>query len=360
MDCLTFPELNFNEWGDSLVERLHGGRYPIGAMFELTQRCNFNCLHCYINKPANCQITRSQELTTAQAMQILDGIAEAGLLFLTLSGGEPLLRPDFSQIYQHARQLGMIVNLFTNGSLINENIADLLSEWRPFSIEITLYGATPKTYEKMTGIPGSYGRVRKGMDLLLDRGLPVGVKTVLTTENVDEIDQMQTFVESLGLEFRYDYVLWPRLDGSRNIFQYQIPIDELVQLDSRSFERQSEWRRMVTENSGRIVHQKYIYNCGAGLRSFVIDSEGRMNICAMSRSPSFDLLSMSFEEAWEKLGELRKIERQMKTNCETCQIGALCYQCVGWSQAIHNDNETPVTFLCELAHRRVQEHTILV
>jgi len=360
VDCLNLPELNFNEWGDGLLARLNGRRYPIGAMFELTERCNFNCLHCYINQPANCRITRNKELTTAQVKDILDRVAEAGLLFLTFSGGEPLLRSDFPEIYQHARQLGLIVNLFTNGSLINQSIVDLLLEWRPFSVEITLYGAIPETYQKMTGLPGSFARVRKGIELLLENNLPLRLKSVLITENIHEMEQMRSFVEALDLEFRYDYILWPRLDGNRDIFQYQIPTYELIKLDQSDAERLSEWNELFFENDGRLVHKKYIYNCGAGQRSFVIDSRGRMNICAMSRSPSFDLLSMTFDEAWKELGKLRLLERQMDTKCETCPIGALCYQCVGWSQAVHNDNETPVDFLCELAHHRVREHSIVI
>ena len=360
MDCLNLPELNFNEWGDGLLERLNGHRYPIGAMFELTERCNFNCLHCYINQPANCRKAHNKELTTAQAKDILNRAAQAGLLFLTFSGGEPLLRPDFPEIYQHARQLGLIVNLFTNGSLIDESIIDLLLEWRPFSMEITLYGATPETYQRMTGLPGSFARVRKGIELILDHGLPLSLKSILITENVHEIDQMRSFVESLGLKFRYDYVLWPRLDGSKDIFQYQLPIEQMIDLEKRDSERESEYRRMVNKNQGRIAHQKYVFNCGAGQRSFVVDSAGRMNICAMSRSTSFDLLSMSFEHAWEELGKLRHLERYLNTKCETCPIGALCYQCVGWSQAVHNDNETPVDFLCELAHCRVREHSVVI
>ena len=183
MDCPTFPELNLSDWGADLHARMQGRRYPLGGTIELTERCNMRCLHCYINQPVHQQAARASELTTIQAVDILDQAADAGCLFLTITGGEPLLRPDFAGIYKHARQRGMLVTLFTNGTLLTPAIADLLADWRLQSVEITLYGATRETYEKVTQIPGSYTRCLKGIELLLERSLPLSLKSVLQRLN---------------------------------------------------------------------------------------------------------------------------------------------------------------------------------
>lgn len=352
MVCLTLPEIDLGEWGTALRAKMRGKRYPLGGMFELTDRCNLSCTHCYINQPAALQSARERELTTSQVTGILDQLADAGSLFLTFTGGELFLRPDFPEIYIHARQRGLLVKLFTNGTTLTPKIADLLAEYRPHMVEITLYGATQQTYEQVTQNPGSFARCMRGIDLLMERGLPLELKSVILTSNRHELDEMRAFADRLGVHYRYDGVLWPRLDGSCKPFGYQLPIEEIISLDLEDEERRNEWVRLANSHSDQKLRAEYIYSCGAGIYSYHIDSSGHISACTMSRKPSYNLLEMSFQEAWERLGEIRKLKRQMDTPCKTCTVGDLCPQCPGWSQAVHNDDETPVEFICNLAHTR--------
>ena len=344
MDCATCPELNLDEWGEQLLAPLQGRRYPLGGMLELTERCNLACVHCYINQPAGSRLAQAGEMTTAQIAEILDQIADAGCLFLALSGGELLVRPDFAEIYRYARQRGMLVTLLTNGTLLTPHIADLLADSRPQAVEITLYGATPGTYEAVTQIPGSYARCRRGIELLLERGLPLTLKSVLLTINRHELAEMRAFAERLGVKFRYDGMLWPRLDGGKQPFDYRLSLEEMIALDREDPERQRAWAKAAESFSGQMVRAEYVYSCGAGLQSFHIDSAGRLSVCTMSRRPTYDLLQIGFPEAWEHLGALRQQKRRLDTPCRTCTVGALCTQCPGWSQAVHGDDETPVDF----------------
>ena len=352
MVCPSFPELELSEWGKQLLQQLQGQRYPLSGVFELTERCNLGCLHCYINQPAASQASRSRELTTVQVTGILDQLAAAGCLFLTFTGGEVLLRPDFAEIYRHARQRGILVSLFTNATLLTPRIADLLVDWRPLSIEVTLYGDTAETYERVTGLPGSFARCRRGIELLLERGLPLTLKSVLLTTNRHELPGMRAYAGQLGVQFRYDGMLWPRLDKGQEPFEYQLPLQEMVELDRQDPERRQEWQKVAERFSGQMVRAEYVYSCGAGLQSFHIDSTGKLSICTMSRQPAHDLLQTSFQAAWDSLGSLREEKRILDTACRTCTLGGLCTQCPGWSQAVHGDNETPVEFVCDLAHLR--------
>ncbi len=359
MDFSVCPELDLSEWGETLLEQLHGRRYPLGGVFELTERCNLACVHCYINQPAANQVARTRELTTLQVKDILDQMADAGTLFMLFTGGEVLLRSDFPVIYRHARQRGMLVSLFTNGTMLTRRIADLLADMRPRSIEITLYGATQETYEKVTRVPGSYAQCRRGIDLLLERGLPLLLKAVLMTANHHELPGMRALAEQLGTQFRYDGMLWPRLDGSQAPFDYQLSLEEMIALDRDDPERQQELTRVAKLFGGKMVRAEYIYSCRAGLQSFNIDSAGRMGICTMSRQPSYNLLYTTFQEAWQCLGTLRQQKRKLDTDCRTCTIGGLCLQCPGWSRAVHSDNETPVDFVCKLAKMRTAEIQVI-
>lgn len=354
MDGCACPEVELDEWSAGLLAPLHDGRYPLSGTFELTERCNLSCVHCYINQPAGSQAARARELTTAQATDLMDQMADAGCLFLLLTGGEVLIRPDFPAIYRHARRRGMLTVVFTNGTLLTPELADVLAEIRPRSIEITLYGATAATYERVTRVPGSYARCRRGIELLLARGLPLSLKAILLTTSRHELPEMQALAAQLGVRFRYDGMLWPRLDGDQRPFDYRLSVKEMVNLDYADVERQCEWDRMARTFGGRPVRAENVYCCGAGLRSFHVDCSGRLTVCTMARMPHQDLRQMSFAEGWERLGAVRQQKRQLNTPCRSCTVGGLCTQCPGWSQVVHGDDETPVEFVCELGRLRAE------
>lgn len=353
MDCHTWPELSGSDWGERLLAPIKGQRYPLSGSIDLTERCNLACHHCYIRQPVNSKNALAREMNTGKAINIIDQIADAGCMFLMLTGGEIFVRPDFFDIYIHAKQRGLILTLFTNGTLVTEEIADRLANSPPTIIEISLYGATEETYTAITGVRGSYKRVINGINLLLDRGLNVMLKTVLTKRNLHEFDQMKHIAEDYNVQFRYDGMLWPRLDGNIKPNNERIPIDELLTLDVKDPERLQKWIELFNENSKQFTRSEYVYNCGAGFRSFHVNAAGRLTMCIMTRKPAYDLSEMTFKEAWDKLGEERLRKRILKTECETCPLGALCAQCPGWSQAEHGDFETPSKYVCEIAKKRV-------
>jgi radical SAM protein with 4Fe4S-binding SPASM domain len=355
VNCPTYPELTLDSWGDELVQTLQGRRHPLGGTFELTERCNLACVHCLINQPAASRAAVARELSASRLGVLLDQVADAGCLFLLLTGGEVLLRPDFPEIYQHAKRRGMLVSLFTNGTLLTPRIADLLADSRPFVVEITLYGATEGTYERVTQVPGSYARCRRGIELALDRGLRLSLKAVLLTTNRHELPDMRVFADQLGVRFRYDGMLWPRLDGGEQPLAHRLSLQEMINLDRQDPERQRAWDESARSFGDQLVRAEYVYGCGAGFRSFHVDCSGQLSMCLMARRTAYNLLQGSFQEGWEYLGALRKEKRQMATECRTCTVGALCSQCPGWSQVVYGDNETPVGFVCELGRLRAAE-----
>ena len=352
MECSVFDELDLGEFSATLLAQLKGRRYPLSGMFELNERCNLNCVHCYVNQPASSPTARARELTTEQVKDILDQLADAGCLYLTFTGGEPMLRPDFMELYLHARKRGIIASIFTNGTMLTPEIADGLADMRPQFIEITLYGATKETYEKVTRTPGSYERCLRGIELLRERGLPLFLKSSLLTINRHELSDMQAYADQLGLKFRFDGQLWPRLDDGEQPFEYRFSPEELVAIDLEDPARMEEVARVARELSLATGRGNNIYTCGAGFHSFYINAKGHLKPCGMVRYPTYNLKEMSFAEAWEQMGFIRTLKRQKDSPCITCTIGALCQQCPAWSQAVHGDDESIVEYLCQLAHLR--------
>jgi radical SAM protein with 4Fe4S-binding SPASM domain len=356
VDCPACPEVTLGEVGDELLLQLGTRRYPLGGSFELTERCNLSCLHCFINQPASSREIAARELTLSQVRNVLDQMADAGCLFLLLTGGEVFLRPDFCEIYRYAKQKGFLVSLFTNGTLLTPRIADCLAEWRPSAVEITLYGATQGTYERVTQVPGSFARCMQGIQLVLERDLRLTLKSVLLQANRHELDDMRALAGRLGVQYRFDGVLFPRLDGRPLAPAQRLSPGDVVALDREYLERQQAFDRLYRDYGATAVRSEYLYSCGAGHRSFHVDSAGMLSVCMMARRPAYDLLQGNFQEGWEEfLGAVLRKKRTLDTPCRSCTVGALCTQCPGWSQLAYGDDETPVEYVCEVGRLRAAQ-----
>ncbi len=159
-------QLSYGAFSADVHQRQAGERVPLQVSIEVTRRCPLECLHCYNNLPMGDMDAKRREMTKEEHFRVLDELVEMGCFWILYTGGEIFARKDFLEIYTYAKKKGFLITLFTNGTIINEQIADYLKEWPPFAIEITLYGRTRETYEALTAIPGSYDRCLRGIKLL--------------------------------------------------------------------------------------------------------------------------------------------------------------------------------------------------
>lgn len=360
MDCPKIPEISYADWNRALHEKFSTKRTPLSGSLELTFRCNNNCIHCYCNRPAYDREEIAKELSTAEIFRLLDEIVDAGCLWLLITGGEPLLRPDFKDIYIYAKKKGLLITLFTNGTPINSEIAEFLAEWKPFSIEITLYGATEKTYEGITRTHGSYRRCMSGIELLLERNLPLKLKTMAMRQNVHEIQSMKRYAEGIGLEFRFDPMINARLDMDRGSLSARLDVEDVVRLDLEDEKRAEEWKEEFFKKYTGLSDSGLLYTCGAGLSSFNIDPHGQLYMCIIVRKDFYNLRTGGFKEGWENIASLRQRSLSQDNRCRRCGLRSLCEQCPGWSQLEHGDDESPVDYLCKIAHKRAEAFGVKV
>jgi radical SAM protein with 4Fe4S-binding SPASM domain len=353
------------------------GRPRIGRLdIELTERCNNDCIHCCINRPANDASAQAREMTTDQIKEILLQAADLGCMQVRFTGGEPLLRPDWKELYICARRLGMKVLLFTNARLITPQLADLLASVPPLeAIEITVYGMHRESYEAVTRVRGSFAQFRRGVDLLLEHKVPFVVKSVLLPQNRHEIDEFEAWAGKIPWMTsppRYTMIFDLRNrrdDEGRNalIASLRPSPHEVLDLLSRNPEK---YRREMAEFASRFMGPPgcTLFGCGAG-QGMCIDPYGYAQPCTCVRAPELTVgllpLSMQGQEAvkiklvdararFSQIRELQGTNPEYLQRCARCFLKGLCEQCPGKSWIESGALDTPVKYLCEVAHTQAR------
>lgn len=326
------------------------------CQFELTFRCDFHCLYCYSDCYNNPTDTKN-ELSTSQVKQILDKIYEAGCLWLCLTGGDPLKRKDFLEIYDYAKQKGFIITIFTNGYSLTKKIVDFLGNNPPFVVELTLNSVAKNTFEEISQLPDSFDKTFSNLKMLIKRNIPVKIKTMVIKNNIREIQEIEKFIQGLGLRFNPSAFIYARLNKDRQPCSLRISPQQLINVN-RGFDLDSR----VNENidcfynrlgkSRKKGHSVALFRCAAGSSDGVIISPyGRMVFCIHLREPSIDLLNQDIVETFfELFNQFRQKTFSTDSACSSCKIRSLCYSCPGHAFLEKGDMELPIEWFCQLAH----------
>ncbi|MFN0063357.1 MAG: radical SAM protein [Myxococcaceae bacterium] len=354
---MELRQISYGEFSSTFHRKALAARAALNGTLELTHRCNLTCAHCYNNLPIS-DPARRRELTLAEIHSLLDEMKAEGCLWLLLTGGEILARADFFDIYAYAKRKGFLITLFTNATLVTPAVADKLAASPPFSIEVTLYGRTQATYEGLTGIPGSHAKCLRGIELLRSRGLPLKLKTVAVRHNIHEVLSMKAFAEDeLGVEFKFDAMINPRIDCSSSPLATRLSPAEIVSLDVADPQRLGEWQAFAQKFQGPVhaPENSELYHCGGGISSFAIDPYGKMSICVLSHCETFDVREGRFREGWRNfLFRARQKKTTRPTKCRQCHLQAMCGMCPANGELENRDPEEPVDFLCHVAHLRAR------
>ena len=348
MNDLYLQNISYTKFSKRIFERIKAERIPFSGTLELTFRCNHKCTHCYAaNAP------KGEELSYNEICDILDTIVNNGCLWLLITGGEPFIRNDFLKIYLYAKKKGLLITLFTNGTFITEEIADVFQKWPPFKVEITLHAISKKIYEKITRTNNSFENCMRGIRLLLQKKIYFGLKTVVMTHNKDEIEEIKKYVEKLGIEFRFDTLIHAGLGGNKSPCDVRITPEEVVDLDIKDKKRSNAWIEFCQKFWGP-VNSGYLYNCGAGWNSFHIDPYGKLSVCGTSRIQNYDLRKGSFEDGYYNFFPKILTQKLKNANnrCDQCEMLDLCGHCPELAQLESGDPEKPIKYLCQIAHLR--------
>lgn len=326
---------------------------PNVCQFELTFRCNLHCKHCYTdcyNKPAYLR----KELKTGEVKLILDKVCKAGVIWICFTGGDPLTRGDFLDIYAYAKDKGFIVTVFTNGYSMTKEIARYFKKRPPFVIEMTLNAVTEDLYEKISQVKGSFERVMKGINLILKERLPLKIKTQITRDNLAESPKIKRFIEGLDLKFRPSSDLHARLNGDLAPCNLRILPQEVLNLNGRI---KTDCLNKPDKLNESKEPNDSLFPCAIGGGDGIhIDPYGNMFLCNLIRKPVFNLLKVDIQYASNKLLPLvRNRKFSTDSRCNGCNLREFCHWCPGRAYLETGDMEAPIPYYCKLAKVAEQE-----
>lgn len=334
-------------------------RRPLSGQLELTYRCNLNCVHCYCKGSED----KKKELTTFQWKKIINEIYKEGCLFLCFTGGEPLIREDFWEIYAYAKQKGFIITIFTNSLFFNEKIIRYLEKSPPFALEITLNGITKNTYEAITQVKGSFERAMGVIKKIAKMKLPLIIKSNCLKQNKNEISKIKEFTDRLlgkrknKWKFKYDPMIYARLNQDTAPCKYRLSSQELLAVKRSEPEIWRQYEKGLCFKAPKLKRGRdFLYQCTSWYEQFFINPYGRLKFCEFSDKFSVDLKQKSFKEGfYNTFPQVLREKFKTDSKCKFCDLRPFCNHCPAKAYLEIGNEEAPVEYFCNLAKVRAEE-----
>lgn len=335
---------------------------PIGGNFELTARCNFNCPMCYVHLSEDDIAARGKELTARQWISLAEQARDKGLIFALLTGGEPLIRKDFFEIYGAMKALGLLVSINSNGSTLQGENLERLLEDPPFRVNVSLYGGSRETYAAMCGNQ-AFDRVVENIRALKAGGVDVRINVSLTPYNYKDLDRIQRIADELGVVTKVSSYMYPPIRVHGDCGHRLSPEEaarcavewDLIRFTEEEFAQRAQnmQKRIAVEDKECSADLDTGVSCRAGSSSFWMTWDGRMLPCGMMPGPETYPLEVGFDAAWE---ELRQRTRQirMPAKCVGCKNRELCSVCAAVCVTETGGYEQAPEYVCRMTEETIR------
>ena len=320
-----------------LLDQAKRTRTPANGSIELLPLCNMNCDMCYVRLSKKEMEAKGRLRTADEWLEVGRQMKDAGVLFLLLTGGEPFLYPDFRRLYLELRKMGMIITINTNGTLIDEDLAEFFGKYKPRRVNITLYGADEDAYTNLCHYPGGYEKTLQGIRLLRENDVDVKVSSSLAQSNKSDLDRLLDIGETLGIPVWVDTYMMPATRERDLPYNMQVRLEpeEAAREGIRAMKRvlgPELFPQYVRQSVERADHPEPAeatpghMSCMAGQCSFTINWQGEMRPCVILTEPAISVFEVGFEAAWKYIvEETHKI--LLNEKCSTCHMRHLCRTC---------------------------------
>ncbi len=324
--------------GGDLLRQITRSAYanmiPLAANLELIHQCNERCKHCYID------FTAKPPLPANFWFRCLDELVALETLILTISGGEPLLHPDFADIYKYAHTKGFSIRLFSNLLKLDEGVVALLDQYKPFNVQTSLYGHNADLHDKITNVKGSFAKTVAATKRLLAMGIPVIMKTTWMQPNIDSMDEIERFVYELGAVFQGSLRIMAARNGDDGNTDLRLTPTQMARLFANrntipkawSYETKSHTKTpayMGLDEEG-VAKSNFDYPCGAAVINMRIAPDGKVYPCVQFNRAGGDATRQSLGEIWRTSSwfqEIRGLRQSQAKECGACSLKEDCFRC---------------------------------
>lgn len=351
------PMADANSVEQRILERAAGLKLPAVGSLELSPLCNMNCSMCYVRLSPEELRERGRLLTADEWLALGREMRDAGVLFLLLTGGEPLLYPEFRKVFTGLKKMGFFLTLNTNGTLLNEEWADFFAQDPPRRVNITLYGADSRAYETLCRYPAGFEKTLQAVKLLKERRINVRLGMSLTPANYADLGRWIDLAGELGVFYQVDTCMSPALRERSRPFEAQSRLNPEAAAAGRVYVLKrklgAEFPARAAEMIWQAEHLMPVpgpmkVTCKAGSCSFTVNWQGKLRPCVLASSPSYDVLKTGFVPCWEQLcGEVSKLEGS--EHCNACGLRLLCRTCVNAAIAETGRPDGVPEYLCRYA-----------
>jgi AdoMet-dependent heme synthase len=332
---------------EEIGQRAQNTGVPLSVHLDVTYRCNERCVHCYLDHDDH------GEMTTDEIRGVLDQLADAGVFFLTFSGGEVFMRRDFLDLVEYARSLMFCVKVKTNAFIIHEKEAQRLYDLAVQDVQVSIYSHRPEVHDAITLLPGSLKRSLAGIRLLRSHGVKVVIANVLMTHNLNDYAGVRNLAEELGAEFTNDPTVTPMMDGNRAVLQLGLSVPQLHDVFRKSDlvgDADEFCAPPSPVNDGTLD----AYPCSAGHTLCYISPYGDVFPCVQFPLPSGNVRQQKFIDIWRdsnQLKEVRSITLRDLPVCSGCGHAGTCTRCPGLAY-LEGNMRGPSTQDCEKSFAR--------
>ena len=346
---------------DYLYQKASQRRVPLMGTFELSPVCNFACKMCYVRK-TNDQIRREGKslIPWQQWLELARQCRREGMLYLLLTGGEPYLYPGFRELYSQLHEMGILLYINTNGTMIDEETVRWLKTKAPCRVNITLYGASPETYRRICGHADGYDRAMRAIRLLKEAGIPLVINASMIPENQEDLEAIMQVGKDLQLNTRVATYMFPPLRRGREDTDSRFTPEQSAAMFLRKMRctlsqeayldylhrHQTIPQAQSADDWGS--HDEFM-RCRAGRSTFWVNWEGKMTACGMIDFPMVVYpFAEDFGDCWRKLTECVRSTPVLK-GCAGCSKREICNPCVAMIYGETGTVDERSAYMCQLA-----------
>jgi len=332
---------------------------PFNAGFELTAKCNLDCIHCYANHDRN-----HKDFTTDEFKMVFDILVDKGLMEVYFTGGEIFMRPDFEEIFIYAKKKGVAIVLLSNITMLTQKHIDLFYQYPIELISTTMYGHSEDVYERITRVKGSYKKFMTALELIQKNDIKLELKFVAMKQNLSDLYKVREFGKKLGLEMVVSLDIHPMNDGTLNPMEHRLQPEQAFEFDVKDEGRRAFWQSVAKDLvSGEIGMRPdrtktrfdagYLYPCSVAHQFVFITSYYNMQGCVRASYRKYELRKGGFDEGWEYLQrELSYKKYSPNFPCKDCDNIRFCEQCNANFAQLYGDEERVDPFYCTIAGLR--------